>query len=73
MQAESRAAADGPAGVGGTADDGPDDAAVIRLAWREPEQFAILFRRHAPHIQRYVLRRLGPARHNDPGEMGHRR
>ena len=54
MQAESRAAGDGPAGVGDTAD-GPDDAAVIRLAWREPEQFAILFRRHAPHIQRYVL------------------
>ena len=36
-----------------------DDAAVIRLSRREPEQFAILFRRHAGQIQRYVVRRLG--------------
>jgi RNA polymerase sigma-70 factor, ECF subfamily len=42
------------------ADDGPDDAAVIQLSRREPEQFTLLFRRHAPHIQRYVTRRLGP-------------
>ncbi len=36
------------------------DADVIELSRREPEQFAVLFRRHAPQIQRYVLRRLGP-------------
>jgi RNA polymerase sigma factor (sigma-70 family) len=36
-----------------------DDATVIELSRREPEQFTVLFRRHAPHIQRYVIRRLG--------------
>lgn len=36
-----------------------DDAAVIQLSRREPEHFTVLFRRHAPHIQRYVVRRLG--------------
>ena len=38
----------------------PADAAVIELSWHEPEQFALLFNRHAPRIQRYVVRRLGP-------------
>jgi len=38
---------------------GPTDATVIRLSGDEPEQFTELFRRHAPHIQRYVVRRLG--------------
>jgi RNA polymerase sigma factor (sigma-70 family) len=42
------------------ADDGLDDAAVIRLSRHEPEQFTLLFRRHASHVQRYVTRRLGP-------------
>lgn len=42
------------------ADDDLDDATVIQLSRREPEQFTRLFRRHAPHIQRYVARRLGP-------------
>ena len=37
-----------------------DDATVIQLSRHEPEQFTELFRRHAPHIQRYVVRRLGP-------------
>ena len=37
-----------------------DDAAVIRLSRHEPEHFTVLFRRHAPHFQRYVVRRLGP-------------
>jgi RNA polymerase sigma factor (sigma-70 family) len=37
-----------------------DDATVIQLSRHEPEQFTVLFRRHAPHIQRYVVRRLGP-------------
>ncbi len=35
------------------------DAAVIQLSRREPEHFTVLFRRHAPYIQRYVVRRLG--------------
>jgi hypothetical protein len=35
------------------------DAAIIRRCQDEPEQFAILFRRHEPHIRRYVARRLG--------------
>jgi RNA polymerase sigma factor (sigma-70 family) len=46
-QAETEASADA------------DDAAVIQLSRHEPEQFTVLFRRHAPHIQRYVVRRLG--------------
>jgi len=36
-----------------------DDAAVIQLSRHEPEHFTVLFRRHAPHIRRYVVRRLG--------------
>jgi hypothetical protein len=32
-----------------------DDAAVIEGSWREPEWFAVLFDRHAPHIYRYVV------------------
>jgi len=36
-----------------------DDAAVIQLSRHEPEYFTEVFRRHAPYIQRYVLRRLG--------------
>jgi DNA-directed RNA polymerase specialized sigma24 family protein len=43
-----------------TAARAPADAAVIELSWHEPEQFALLFNRHAPRIQRYVVRRLGP-------------
>jgi RNA polymerase sigma factor (sigma-70 family) len=35
------------------------DAAVIQLSRHEPEQFTEVFRRHAPYIQRYVVRRLG--------------
>jgi len=41
------------------ADADADDAALIQLSRREPEYFTELFRRHAPHIQRYVVRRLG--------------
>jgi DNA-directed RNA polymerase specialized sigma24 family protein len=36
-----------------------DDAAIIRLSLTEPEMFELLFQRHAPAIQRYVVRRLG--------------
>src|SRR5271169_4347302 len=42
---------------GGSA--GADDAAVIESSWREPERFAALFDRHAPHIYRYLARRAG--------------
>jgi RNA polymerase sigma factor (sigma-70 family) len=37
-----------------------DDAAVIRDSLADPERFAILVRRHAPAIQRYIARRIGP-------------
>ena len=40
----------------------PADATVIELSWHEPERFALLFNRHAPRIQRYVVRRLRPGR-----------
>lgn len=36
-----------------------DDAAVIESSRREPEQFAVLFDRHAPYIHRYLARRAG--------------
>jgi RNA polymerase sigma factor (sigma-70 family) len=36
-----------------------DDAAIIESSWREPERFAVLFDRHAPHIHRYLARRAG--------------
>ena len=36
-----------------------DDAAVIESSRREPERFAVLFDRHAPHIHRYLARRTG--------------
>jgi RNA polymerase sigma factor (sigma-70 family) len=39
--------------------DAEDDAAVIRRSRDEPEHFAVLFRRHAPEVQRYVRRRIG--------------
>jgi RNA polymerase sigma-70 factor (ECF subfamily) len=51
MSQQSRAEAEASADA--------DDAAVIRLSRHEPEHFTALFRRHAPHIQRYVVRRLG--------------
>ena len=37
-----------------------NDAALIELSRHEPEEFTELVRRHAPCIQRYVTRRLGP-------------
>jgi len=36
-----------------------DDATVIHSSISDPEQFAILVRRHAAAIQRYVTRRIG--------------
>lgn len=35
------------------------DAELIEASLRVPEKFALLFDRHAPHIQRYLARRLG--------------
>lgn len=36
-----------------------DDATLISRSLADPEQFAALFRRHAPAILRYVTRRIG--------------
>jgi len=36
-----------------------DDAAAIRASVSDPERFGVLVRRHAPAIQRYVMRRIG--------------
>jgi RNA polymerase sigma-70 factor (ECF subfamily) len=36
-----------------------DDATVIGLSVSDPEQFALVYRRHSPAIQRYVIRRIG--------------
>ena len=38
--------------------DGPD-AVIVRESLADPELFAILVRRHAPALQRYVTRRIG--------------
>ena len=35
------------------------DAELIEASLRVPEKFAVIFDRHAPHIQRYLARRLG--------------
>jgi RNA polymerase sigma factor (sigma-70 family) len=43
------------------------DADLIGCSRTEPEEFTELFRRHAPHIQRYVTRRLGSAVLNGSG------
>lgn len=36
-----------------------DDAAIMARSLAEPELFAVVYRRHAPAIQRYVTRRIG--------------
>ena len=52
-------------GEAGRVDGGVDaarrwpDAEVISRSWADPERFADLFDRHAPHIHRYLARRLG--------------
>ena len=38
----------------------PSDAAIIVRSRDEPESFALLFRRHAAALQRYIARRIGP-------------
>ena len=35
------------------------DAEIIERSWLDPEQFAVLFDRHAPLIHRYAARRIG--------------
>lgn len=60
LRASGSSGPDADAGVGlGGACLG-DDADVIRCSGQEPERFAVLFRRHAAQIQRYVTRRIGP-------------
>ena len=44
---------------------GDDDGSVVARSVGDPEQFATLFRRHSPVIQRYVIRRIGPAAADD--------
>ena len=44
--------------LAGVQDDGPD-AVILRESLADPEFFAILVRRHAPALQRYVTRRIG--------------
>ena len=51
-----------PEPIGG---DARDDATVIARSLDDPEQFAVVFRRHAPEIHRYVVRRLGPGAADD--------
>lgn len=36
-----------------------DDAAIIEASHSQPEEFAVLFDRHAPLIHRYIARRVG--------------
>jgi RNA polymerase sigma factor (sigma-70 family) len=42
-----------------------DDGAIIERSRQEPEQFALLFQRHADSLSRYVTRRLGPQHAED--------
>lgn len=46
-------------------DPGEDDGSILARSVGDPEQFATLFRRHSPVIQRYVTRRIGPAAADD--------
>jgi RNA polymerase sigma-70 factor (ECF subfamily) len=51
----------GPRGMSaaGTRPDAADDATILARSLAEPELFAVVYRRHAPAIQRYVTRRIG--------------
>jgi RNA polymerase sigma-70 factor (ECF subfamily) len=42
-----------------TPPDAADDATILARSLAEPELFAVVYRRHAPAIQRYVTRRIG--------------
>jgi RNA polymerase sigma-70 factor (ECF subfamily) len=48
-----------------TAERIPDDADAIAGSVTEPERFAVIFERHAPHIKRYLARRLDRANVDD--------
>ncbi len=52
MKQQSRAEAEAEPGA-------DTDAVVIQLSRHAPEHFTALFRRHAPYMQRYVVRRVG--------------
>ncbi|MEU9021539.1 RNA polymerase sigma factor [Actinomadura sp. NPDC048394] len=52
-------AADAAAEPAGDPSREPTDAALIAASRTDPERFAALFRRHAPAIMRYTVRRLG--------------
>ncbi len=39
--------------------DDRDDGAIIFASLRHPDLFAVIFDRHAPHVHRYLARRLG--------------
>lgn len=43
----------------------PDDSEVIARSVTRPEEFALLFDRHAPAVHRYCLRRVGAAAAED--------
>jgi RNA polymerase sigma factor (sigma-70 family) len=43
----------------------PPDAAIIERSARDPEAFAILYKRHAAALHRYVARRLGEGAADD--------
>jgi RNA polymerase sigma-70 factor (ECF subfamily) len=45
--------------------DPEDDGAVIARSLHDPEQFAVVFRRHAADIHRYAVRRLGAGAADD--------
>jgi hypothetical protein len=45
------------------------DAELIERSWREPEQFAVLFDRHAAVIHRYLARRVGAAAVDKAGQL----
>ncbi|MEQ0559747.1 RNA polymerase sigma factor [Amycolatopsis sp. NEAU-NG30] len=45
--------------------DADDDASVIARSRHEPSLFSVIFDRHARHIHRYLVRRLGPAAADD--------
>jgi RNA polymerase sigma-70 factor (ECF subfamily) len=51
--------------TGTVSGDPGNDATVIARSLDDPEQFAVVFRRHAPDIHRYVVRRLGPGAADD--------
>lgn len=42
-----------------------NDAVLVRSSWTEPEQFGVLYDRHAGVIHRYLARRVGTAQADD--------